>query len=242
MKKLIMPFILLGLTLLACGPTAAQIATQTAAASTATAAAWTPTPDFTAKVGVVGVDLYEGPGEIYPKAGFTLNDVQIVGQAYGCTWFKVAASDGTSGWLRADQITYSVQCTAVPEVEVPPTPMPTATETPIPTDTLTPTNTPRPIVYPTWTPGSSGAPGGSNPPATGCQVDSNIIIRNDGSVNATITLKGPTTFVFVIPPGTTTVRVCSGTYYYYITNGSCSSGYFTNKVSDGDQVYWPACQ
>jgi hypothetical protein len=106
-----------------------------------------------------------------------------------------------------------------------------ATETPLPT----PTKTPKPVI--TYAPPATAAP-----PKASCQVNSNIIVSNNGDVNATLSLKGPTTFVFIVPPGQSTVRVCSGSYYYYITNGACSSSYFTAKVSDGDQVYWTACK
>ena len=85
----------------------------------------TPTPESTAEIvssGVIaGTSLYKGPGEYYPEAGFVFGYVTIIGQVYECSWFKVTSSTGNNtGWLSADKITYTGQCSDIPVAVIPP--------------------------------------------------------------------------------------------------------------------------
>ena len=79
--------------------------------------ALTPTPDFTAKTSGRGATLLQGPGESYAAIGPVLADMKIVGQAYACSWLKVVTSDGKSGWLKADQVTFTVTCSDIPPAQ-----------------------------------------------------------------------------------------------------------------------------
>jgi hypothetical protein len=96
---------------------------------------------------------------------------------------------------------------------------------------------------PTATPTRAPAAVNPAPAAVSCQVDSNIIISNRSGSPFTIQLSGPGSFSFSMgATAYSTVKVCSGTYTYYIygtCNGHAASG--TGKISDGDQVYF-ACR
>jgi hypothetical protein len=250
MKKYI-AILILALSILACGlgPTSQLSTTQTALASTAasisdlsTEAALTvmpasvPTPDFVAKL--AGSDLYGGPGESYPKTAYIYGDVTIIGQAYGCKWFKVISNSNSSylGWVSADNLTYSVKCSDVMPADFPPVP-PTPTITPIPSPTATDTLVPTPTA--TQAPVNVAPP----PPAVSCQIDSNIIIQNRSGAPLTLNLTGRGNFTFYLGADAySTVKVCSGTYNYTVygtCNGSPASG--SGRISDGDQVYF-ACR
>jgi hypothetical protein len=78
------------------------------------------------------------------------------------------------------------------------------------------------------------------PAKVSCLVNSNIIIANRSGSPFTIQLSGPGNFSFSLGAADySTVKVCSGTYTYYIygtCNGSAASG--SGKISDGDQVYF----
>jgi uncharacterized protein YraI len=182
---------------------------------------FTSTPDFTAGTGLTGVDLYGGPGEYYAQTAFVNGDVTILGQAYGCSWFKVVSVTNSSdiGWVSADKLKYTVECSIVKTVDIPSTPMPTATNMPLPTATST--------KFAQVAPPTSAA---------NCQINSNIIISNRSGNPITLILKGPASFTFNLPPDTKSVLVCSGTYDYTIygtCNGSPASG--SGKISDGDK-------
>ena len=86
--------------------------------------------------------------------------VTIVGQAYGCEWFKVVSNGNSpvNGWVRADEIVYTVKCSDVKAADIPPTPTvtPTITPTYTPTSTFTPTSTSTPTS--TFTPSSTPTP------------------------------------------------------------------------------------
>ncbi len=250
MKKFV-AILFLTLSILACnlGQSTSLSATQTALSSTvaaisdhATQAAWTATPssvptaDFTARIGATGADLFTGPNENYSKVANVSGDVTIVGQAYGCEWLKVVSNSNPSdiGWISAEEITYSVQCSDMVAADFPPLP-PTATMTPLPTSTATETP------YPT--PTATKKPSSVVPPPVTCQVNSNIIIQNRSGSSFTLSLRGPGNFTFYLGADEySTVNVCSGTYDYYVSgtcNGSPASG--SGKISDGDQVYF-VCQ
>jgi hypothetical protein len=233
MKKFLVLVILGVLVLSACGPTPEQKATQTALSYTSTAAAWTPTPDFTAKLGLVGADLFDGPGEVYPNVGFVMDAVTIIGKTSDCAWlWVVSPGNNDTGWIRASEAIFTVSCDTIPQAQIPPTPQPTATSTPVPTNTPTKTATKTPA--PTKKPSSGGAQQNT------CMVNSNIIISNRSDSPITIYLTGPGKFVFTIGPGeASTVRVCSGSYNYTVygtCNGASASG--SGRISDGDQVYF----
>jgi hypothetical protein len=95
----------------------------------------TPIPVFTAKVGLTGVDLYNGPGDNYSKIDFVFTDyVTIIGQAYNCAWFKVTAkssSGSEDGWVNADRVTYTAKCSDIPLAEFASAPIFTPTSTAI---------------------------------------------------------------------------------------------------------------
>jgi hypothetical protein len=253
MRKIIALFVLT-ISIVACGQfqSSQQLETQTAVAISATSiastadtlaqaateAAWTPTPtstpaiDYTAQVGISGAQLYGGPGENYSNTFIFTDKVTIVGQAYQCAWFKVFSNADTNlvGWVSADKISYSVKCSDVQPADYPPPPLPTSTDTPFP-----PTKTPVPPP-----PVATRAPSGSSAPSVSCQVNSNIIIQNRTGAPFTINLTGPGNFSFSLGASDySTVRVCSGSYNYYIfgtCHGSPASG--TGRISDGDQVYF----
>jgi hypothetical protein len=252
MKKIIALFVI-AMSIISCGQfqSSQQLATQTAAASTATSvvltaealaqaateAAWTPTPtstpaiDYSAQINGTSAQLFAGPGETYSSMILDTDKVTIIGQAYQCAWFKVVsnADSNKSGWISADEITYSVKCSDVQVADFPPAPLPTSTDTPIP-----PTDTPLPP------PTSTKAPAAPSAPSVSCQVNSNIIIQNRSGAPVTIYLSGPGSFAFSIGASeTSTVKVCSGSYNYTIygtCNGSAASG--SGRISDGDQVYF----
>ena len=245
MKKMLATLVL-ALSIIACGfgQSSDLAPTQTALASTAAAisdlatqAAWTAVPtatpalDFGATAMVPGTYLFSGPGTDYPQLSMISNKVTILGQAYGCSWFKVVSTSITAdiGWVSADKLSYNIACADVQPANFPPVPQPTATDTPLPTVAPTPTATKKAA--------SPGVPG--NGPVN-CQINSNIIIQNRSGSPFTIYLTGPATFTFSIGSGEyTTVQVCSGTYNYTVygtCNGSAATG--TGRISDGDQVYF----
>jgi hypothetical protein len=84
---------------------------------------FTHTLDFAAKISGFGGTLYEGPGENYPVIGPVLADVKIIAKVEGCAWLAVTTStDSKSGWIKANQLTYSVACADIPPAQIPPTP------------------------------------------------------------------------------------------------------------------------
>ena len=258
MKKII-AVIVLAFSILACGQflSPQQLATQTAVAadatsvastavalaSTATAASWTPVPtstpaiDYSGDLGIFSAQIYDGPGTDYPVTFLFSGKVTIVGQAYQCAWFKVVSnSDPTnSGWISADKLSYSLQCSDVQEADFTPAPTLTSTDTPVPpTDTpIPPTNTPLPLPV-----AATSAPSAPSAPSVSCLVNSNIIISNRSGAPFTIYLTGPGSFTFSIGASEhTTEKVCSGSYNYTIygtCNGNPASG--SGRISDGDQV------
>jgi serine/threonine protein kinase len=176
--------------------------------------AFTSTPDYTAQTGPTGVNLFAGPGEFYPETSFALGDVTVIGQAYGCGWYKVVStSDPTiNGWVRADKITYSGYCSDVKAVDIPPTPLPSATFTLIPTATFTlvPKN-------------NTNIPG---PASNTCPAQSAMTLGNRTGAYADFKLVGPGTFYVSLPPDVnTTFAVCEGCYDVYILNGNNGCGY-----------------
>jgi hypothetical protein len=195
-----------------------QNAVQPAPANTAA-------PDFTGKLFPAGADLYAGPGENFPKAGQVTDTVQIVGQAYGCSWFFVISpAQSITGWLKAEQITYTVPCADVPGIQIP-TVQPTDTLMPSATFTLEPSATFTLMPSPTFTkipPSNAGAP---LPPKNKCNVDSAMTIGNRTGAYANFTLVGPGTFYVSLPPDeNTSVPVCEGCYDVYITGACGDSG------------------
>jgi uncharacterized protein YraI len=174
------------------------------------AATFTPTLDLSANLAIGGTGLFSGPGPGYDQTGFAFGEVTIIGQAYGCGWFEVVSNStaSESGWVSADEITYTVKCADVKAVSIPATPTSVPTDTPTPTDTaLPPTATVR-----------AGAP--VAPPVT-CTINSNILIANHSGSNATLYLTGPGSFIFNLAPDANTVHVCAGTYNYTVY-GTCN--------------------
>jgi hypothetical protein len=242
MKKLLAIWVLL-FSVLACGgQSPQQIAEQTATAAsvtsaaatarivamTSTAAAWTktptPTPDFNASISFMGANIYAGPGENYEIIDFTLSDMTILGQAYGCTWFKIVTGDGlTMGWVKADDLIYSVKCSDVDIVDIPPTPLPTATHTPHPTKT----NTPRPQPINTLPPPPT--------PLPPCELSS-IEIQNDTGAAMSLILSGPYSYSFWLGTCTTNISVCPGSYDY--TAYGCGSSATGTMSSGGSHRFW----
>ena len=189
----------------------------------------TPAIDYSASIGSSGADLFSGPGENYPKTITLQGDVTIIGQAYSCSWFKVASVSNSTdiGWISADNLTYSVNCSDVKLVAFPPAPQPTPTDTPLPSPTATATKA-----------ASIPVPPGS--PNVNCEINSNIIIQNRSSDPFTLVLSGTANFTFYIGAGEyTTEKVCSGSYNY-IVYGTCNGAPATGsgRISDGDQVYF----
>ena len=223
MKKILICFSLLILVQAACAVFPVQNATQTTA--------WTPTPDLTGKLIPGGASLYAGPGEIYPKIGSVNDTVTIIGQVNVCAWFRVlSTTDNITGWLRADQITFTARCADVPEAQIPPTPQPTATFTLMPSATFTLIPTATFTLVPTK---KSSAP----PPVVNkCNIESAMTIGNRTGAYATFKLVGPGIFyVSLAPDVNTTVPVCEGCYDVYIINGACgdASGTMVFRLCDG---------
>jgi hypothetical protein len=82
-----------------------------------------PTLDFSAKIKGFGATLFEGPGGNYPVIEQVLADVKIIAKAEGCEWLAVTTStNGKTGWIKADQLTFSVACEDIPPAQIPPTP------------------------------------------------------------------------------------------------------------------------
>ncbi len=231
MKKILFLLSFVILVLAGCGPSPAQIATQTALSDLATRLAWTPTPDFTGRLFPNGTNMYSGPGMNYQQIGSVLGSVEITGQAYGCSWFQVVSpTDNSAGWIRADQVSYTVSCADVPGAQVP-TIEPTITLIPSPTYTLIPTATFTQV--PTIKP--SGGSGGSQPVANKCNVASAMTIGNRTGATATFKLVGPGTFYVTLPPDqNTSVPVCEGCYDVYVL-GACgdASGTMAFRLCDG---------
>jgi hypothetical protein len=231
MKKILIFLAIIFLVQAACSLPTAQNAAQTALPDTAIPAASTAAPDFTAKLFPGAAELYAGPGENYPKGGVATGDVTITGQAYGCSWFNVVSSIGNkTGWLRADQITYTVACTDVPAAEIPPTPQPTATYTLSPSATFTLIPTATDTLVPT------SKPGVVLPPSNSCNAASSMTIGNRTGAYADFKLVGPGIFyVSLAPDVNTQVSVCEGCYDVYIINGACgdASGSMVFRLCDG---------
>jgi hypothetical protein len=230
MKKI---FVFLSLAILvqaACALSPIQTATQAALVDTVAAAAWTPTPDFTGKLFPGGAALYAGPGEDYPTLGLVTDAVKIIGQGYGCTWFLVdSPNQNKSGWLKADQLTYTVRCADVPGARIPPTLQPTDTLPLLPTQTFTLIPTATLKLIPTL---KASVP---QSPSNSCNAQSSMVIGNRTGSYADFKLVGPGTFyVSLAPDVNTTVAVCEGCYDVYILNGACgdSSGSMVFRLCD----------
>lgn len=225
MKKVLVFLSLIALIQAACA-TSTQIGTQTAQSATDIAASWTATPDFTGLIAPQGADLFAGPAENYPTIGYVLDNVTIIGQAYGCTWFFVnVPSSNLSGWLRADKITYSVRCADVAESTIPPTPIPTATITRIPsaTFTLIPTATRTKTPVPTSKPSGGGGSSGGGQPS--CPLQDSLTLGNRTGAYGYFTLIGPATINFELPPDqNSSIKVCEGCYDLYVSSSGCGGG------------------
>jgi hypothetical protein len=199
--------------------------TASALAISATDAAWTAVPtattaiDYTALIGINGAQLYTGPSENYDSKFLFTDKVTIVGQANNCAWFKVISNADSSmvGWISADKITYTVQCSDVQAADYPPPPLPTATSTLFPTATTKPAGN----VVP--------------PSQNSCKPESAMVIGNRTGATATFTLKGPGTFYVTLPPDkNTTFAVCEGCYDLYFTSSGCGGGGgYAGKICDG---------
>jgi serine/threonine protein kinase len=186
----------------------------------------TSTPNFTVKTGLTGITLFTGPGEFYPEATFIYDDVKVIGQIDGCAWYKVVSVTDPSiyGWVSADKLNYQGNCSDVKLVDIPPTPLPSATFTLIPsaTFTLAPTNKP-------------DIPG---QPTNNCKAQSAMTLGNRTGAYADFQLVGPGTFYVSLPPDVnTTFPVCEGCYDVYILNGNNGCGYsegeFMGHICDG---------
>jgi len=253
MKKYI-AILVLACTILACGLsptfTPEQIASMTANAATANAAAWTKVPasptkaiDLTGHIGVNGAELFSGPGRMYDRSFTYYDTVTIIGQAYNCEWLQIKTNSNPAdtGWVNTGNIIYTAKCSDINPGVIPPTPMATPTFTRIPpTKTrVPPVNTiaPPPADNPAPPPADNPAP--PPPSSSGCDVNSNILIDNRSDGYATLNLTGPGSFSFSLGMGPNTVLVCAGTYNYTIygtCGGSAASGY--GRISDGDNIYF----
>jgi hypothetical protein len=79
-----------------------------------------PTLNFIAKINGFGATLFEGPGDNYREIGPVLADVKIVGKANECSWLKVVTStNGATGWLKAERVTFGVACSDIPAADFP---------------------------------------------------------------------------------------------------------------------------
>ena len=232
MKKVLIFFLIVFLVQAACTLTPTlNAAPATQAPSTVDDS--TPIPDFTAKIYPGAAELYTGPGESYPKGGVVTGDVTITGQAYGCTWFSVIVLNGNkTGWLRADNLVYTVKCADVPGAEIPVTPQPTATYTLRPSATFTLIPTATNTLVPTSKPGGGVVP----PPSNKCNAASSMTIGNRTGAYAEFKLVGPGTFYISLAPDVNNlVSVCEGCYDVYIINGACgdASGSMVFRLCDG---------
>jgi hypothetical protein len=222
MKRILVFLTLLILVQAACITSAGPNTTQTAQSATDIAASWTATPDYTGMITPQGADLYAGPAENYPVIGFVLDNVKIVGQAYGCTWFFVnVPANNLAGWIKADKISYSVACVDIAASTIPPTPVPTATFTLVPSSTFTlvPTATAINTLVPTRKPSSGGGGGGNT---NSCPPQDNMTIGNRTGGYTSFKLVGPGIFYVTLAPDVnTSVKVCEGSYEVYLDSPAC---------------------
>jgi hypothetical protein len=224
MKKILVFLSIIVLIQAACA-TSSQIGTQTAQSATDIAASWTATPDFTGVIAPQGADLYAGPAENYPITGFVLDNVMIIGQAYGCTWFFVnSPANNLTGWVRADKVSYSVRCADVAASTIPPTPIPSATFTLLPSSTFTLVPTATKTLVPTKKASGGGGSGGGGD-SVSCPLQDTLTLGNRTGAYGYFTLVGPATIHFELPPDeNSSIKVCEGCYDLYVSSSGCGGG------------------
>jgi hypothetical protein len=149
------------------------------------------TPTFSTSTGFpatakMSMNVRSGPNSAYPIQFVIKKNSQltILGQAYGCSWYKIMTQDEQTGWISATGVNTSVDCKLVAEADFPPQP------------TVAPTEH------------------ANNPPPSGCDPSSFISITNNTTGSISIDLSGPANYHFDLPTGTTNVSVCAGSYFY----------------------------
>jgi uncharacterized protein YraI len=92
----------------------------------------TPTPNPFAVVDTESLNIRKGPGVVYAiVTGAARGEhLEIVGQAYSCSWLKIKTTNGVEGWVSVDLIDYDLPCNQIPSAPVPPTPIPVPSSTP----------------------------------------------------------------------------------------------------------------
>jgi uncharacterized protein YraI len=130
------------------------------AAATATPTAEQPAPTATpagppSAVTTADLNVREGPGQNYPVMALVTagTELEVTGKSPDGVWWQVVYPPGTGGrgWIYAP-FTRPSRTEAVPVVETPVPPTPTATPPDTPTATPPPTSTPKPTPTATPTP------------------------------------------------------------------------------------------
>ena len=92
----------------------------------------TPTPEPGAIVDTESLNIRSGPDTAYSIVGSASKGdrLDIIGKAYNCSWLKIESMDGVEGWVAADLVIYSLECSEIPAASIPPTLIPLPTFTP----------------------------------------------------------------------------------------------------------------
>jgi hypothetical protein len=177
----------------------------------------TPTPTSTpqplAVVNTTSLNVREGPGIEYALVTDVTEgeDLEIIGQAYHCTWLKIETLKEIEGWVSSELVSYEIPCENIPSLPIPPTPKPKPA-----------TSTPEPASKPTAEP-------------SGKTVKVRIV--NDTGGTLTLNLNGPASYNFNLGPGKHTINVIPGTYNYTVWGcGTSESG--SQKLKKGFEWTW----
>ena len=67
------------------------------------------------------LNIRKGPGIVYAiVTGASKGDrLEIIGQAYSCSWLKIKTSNGVEGWVSTDLVKYDLPCNQIPSVPNP---------------------------------------------------------------------------------------------------------------------------
>ena len=108
--------------------TATKMADSFYATQTQLAYSTTATSPSTAQavVNIESMNVRSGPGTVYPVQAYAVrgDKLIILGQAYNCGWLEVRTPDGQTGWVSSTYVTYSLACSEIAQVSIPPVPTP----------------------------------------------------------------------------------------------------------------------
>jgi len=108
-------------------PTATPTPTNTPTPTPTSTPTPTPTLDFRTSINTGSVGLYGGPGTGYGIELYvdSTESLMIRGAVYDCEWIEVILMDGeTTGWISSKYLEYEVDCSNIPQSEIPSTPTP----------------------------------------------------------------------------------------------------------------------